>query len=220
VRDPAPVLVPVYLGRGRAHSNWTAEIVRHRIKKVNQVIPPGGEIKTGDNVRMRADSHFLSGGHDHDYERVPVLASRGIPDALFDAVAGYDWARLEQMQPRERLDVPYEEPQLSQAEATVELKRKIEDAQYGACHAMVPGGDVRDLKVNTVISDLAIELCYAPVWVVSYRYRDHEYRALVNGATGRAGGDAPVSGARALALGSALVAIPAAIAYWLWRRRR
>src|SRR5438105_3331190 len=34
VHEPAAVLVPLYLGRARAHSNWTAEVLRQQYKKI------------------------------------------------------------------------------------------------------------------------------------------------------------------------------------------
>lgn len=217
VHEPAAVLVPLYLGRARAHSNWTAEVVRQQYKKIKTVLPPGVEVKTGDGVTMRADSHLLSGAHDAEYENVFLLASRGLSESAFSEIANYDWARLEPMPGG--ADVATEEPTVATGEAMRQLRHRMEDAERDACRRMVPG-QVADLRVNTVIQDLRVDLVYVPVWVVGYTYAGRPYRALVNGMTTRAGGEAPVSVPRAAIAVASLIALPAAIAWWLWRRRR
>jgi hypothetical protein len=218
--EPAPVLVPLYLGRARAHSNWTAEIVRTRFKKVKVVIPPVGEVKTGDNVRMRSDSHFLSGAHDEEYRDVVVVASSGLPEPVILKIAAYDFSRLAPMPEPERLVHAVEEPQLPPPEAAARMRARIEEREGYACARMVPGGQVADVRVNTVLTDLKVELVYAPIYVINYRYGDRSYRALVNGSTGLVDGDWPLSLPRLATATAALLAIPAALAWILFRRRR
>jgi hypothetical protein len=47
-----------------------------------------------------------------------------------------------------------------------------------------------------------------PVWIMAYQYRNHTYRFLVNGQTGRHTGEAPFSYTKAAMVGGiALVAI-------------
>jgi hypothetical protein len=54
-----------------------------------------------------------------------------------------------------------------------------------------------------------------PVWIMAYRFGDRVFRFLVNGQTGRATGDAPVSWKKiAIALGIAAAVVLAALV-WL-----
>lgn len=217
--EPQAVLVPVFLGRARAHSNWSAEVQRTSIRKIKTVVPPGTEIKTGDGVTMRSDSHLISGAHDEEYENVLVLASKGLPEADFSSAAQYDWGKLE---PRpESADAAREEPTLTASEAMRQVRYRIEDSERGACSGMIPGGgSVTDLRVNTVVQDLTVELVYVPVWIWGYTYADRHYRALVNGQTAQVAGGTPTSAPRVLTAVLSLLAVPAAIAFYLWRRRR
>lgn len=213
------VMIPVYLGKARAHSNWSAEVVRKHLRKVRTVIPPGVEIKTGDGVRMRSDSHLLAGAHDGEYEHVLLLASRGVSESDFGRLARFDWKRLEPMPAP--VDVACEEPTLTSGEALRQVRHQIEDAERAACAAMVPGGGtVTDLRVNTVVQDLTVELAYVPLWTASYQYNGKGYRALVNGQSGQVSGESPLSVPRAVAAAASLLALPAAIAWYFWRRRR
>ena len=218
--EPAAVMVPVYLGRARAHSNWSAEVIRVRLKKIKDVLPPGVEIKTGDGVKMRSDSHLVAGSHDAEYENIFLLASKGIAESAFGKVANYDWTRLEAMPAS--VDVALEEPSVPASDAMRQIRHKMEDAERIACDRMVPtaGGRVVDLRTNTVIQDLRVDLVYAPIYVCAYQYLGKSYRTLVNGMTGRCEGEAPLSlGRTALAVAS-VIALPAAIAWFIWRRRR
>ena len=88
-----------------------------------------------------------------------------------------------------------------------------------ACAKMVPGGQLVDLRVNTSVANVDAELAYAPLYAVTYRYEGAEFRALINGVTGNAKGQAPLSMPRMLLAAGAVVAIPLAIA-WFFRRRR
>lgn len=219
VGELSAVMIPVYLGRARAHSNWSAEVVRKHLRKVKTVIPPGVEVKTGDGVRMRSDSHLLAGAHDGEYQHLVLLASRGVSASDFDRLALFDLQRLEPMPGQ--VDVAVEEPTLSSGEAMREIRHRIEDAERSACAAMVPGGGtVTDLRVNTVVQDLAVELAYVPLWIASYRYNEKAYRVLVNGQNAQVSGESPLSVPRVVAAAASLLALPAAIAWYLWRRRR
>jgi hypothetical protein len=50
-----------------------------------------------------------------------------------------------------------------------------------------------------------------PVWISAYRYRDKVYRFLVNGQTGEASGESPLSWWKVL-----LLAIVGLILLWIW----
>jgi hypothetical protein len=62
--------------------------------------------------------------------------------------------------------------------------------------AFLPGDTHRSLTVNTNFSNVSSDLILLPVYILSYRYRDKVYRFLLNGQTGKADGDKPVSGSR------------------------
>jgi hypothetical protein len=49
------------------------------------------------------------------------------------------------------------------------------------------------LKVNAKLEGLSSATILLPVWIMAYRYQNQVYRFLVNGQTGRATGQAPVS---------------------------
>jgi hypothetical protein len=278
VHAPAAVFVPAYLGRARAHSNWTAAVVTGgasarveaspREANPQPVRPPAADAGGPDEMRdrdarvqdldldldvprpwpwpggggrrrrgrVRVRTQVLSGAHDADYSHVCLPASRGVAEADFLAIAGYDWSKLRPIGldpeagpqgppaafgrlPDARPPAPLEEPALGYAEAQARIREQIEQSEREACRRMVPGGGPSELAVNTLLTDLVVELVHLPLYVVCYEYRGKPYRALVNGSTGQVAGRAPLSAARLAAAAAALLAVPAVVAWFLWRRR-
>ncbi len=52
---------------------------------------------------------------------------------------------------------------------------------------------VSNLRFSTNHDDITYKYLMLPIWLSSFRYKEKIYRFMVNGQTGRVGGDAPVS---------------------------
>jgi hypothetical protein len=86
----------------------------------------------------------------------------------------------------------------------------LERLERAACQPSVPGR-CRNLKVNVRLEGLSSSTVLLPVWIMAYRYREQVYRFLVNGQTGRATGQAPVSWKKV----AAAIAVVALLAFML-----
>jgi hypothetical protein len=62
------------------------------------------------------------------------------------------------------------------------------------CAERVPGDTQRNLRIETFYKGQAFRLVLVPIILLTYRYGRAEFQVLMNGRTGRAHGDAPVSG--------------------------
>jgi hypothetical protein len=58
---------------------------------------------------------------------------------------------------------------------------------------MLPGDTHRDVQMGTQFSAINSDLILLPVYLLSYRYRKKLYRFMLNGQTGKAAGDKPLS---------------------------
>jgi hypothetical protein len=67
--------------------------------------------------------------------------------------------------------------------------------------------------VNVRLESITSEPALLPVWIMAYQYRDQTHRSLINGQTGRATGEAPVSAAKIA--GAIAIAVIAAIVLML-----
>lgn len=52
---------------------------------------------------------------------------------------------------------------------------------------------VSNLHFSTTHDDITYKYLMLPIWLSSFRYKEKVYRFMVNGQTGRVGGDAPIS---------------------------
>jgi hypothetical protein len=149
----------------------------------------------------------VSGQHEGTYDGLLVGASAVLTTAETMAICPFDLAPA--LPPEkvdlqnatfERFSVPrkYARPLASQGFETLESQE---------CEQLVPGR-ARNVHVNVRITDLSSRPMLLPVWIMAYRYQDRVFRFLLNGQTGRATGQAPVSWYR---IGGAIAAAVAAI---------
>ena len=60
--------------------------------------------------------------------------------------------------------------------------------------------------MQTNVTDLGGRLLYLPVWLASFQYKGKVYRCVVNGQTGKIGGEAPTSPVKVAAVIAAVLA--------------
>lgn len=191
-----PVYVPYWVFQAKTHTYWAADTSR----------TPAG---------ARASWYPVSGEHRGRYEGLLVGASSTLTPQETAQIAPFDLGRGVAPEEIDLVNVTVEQFSVGRKYARPLARQGLEELERVACQQHVPDR-CRNLKVNLRIEGLTSEPVLLPVWVMAYRYRDQVYRFLVNGQTGRAAGQAPVSYrkiAAAIALGvAAVVAIGALIA--------
>jgi len=196
VEKMQPVYVPYWAFRARTHTYWTADT-------------------SETPYHARGDWLPLFGEHRSEYEGLLVGASSVLAPAETDTICPFDLAEGK----------PFHEVEEQLSRFTVETfgvrrkyarplaRRGIETLEAHAVDAHYVPGRSRNLKVNTLISDMSSEPILLPVWVVAYRYKAEVYRFLMNGQTGRFTGRKPVSTGRILAAIGIGIAIVVAIIF-------
>jgi LSD1 subclass zinc finger protein len=185
------VYVPYWVFQAKTHTYWTAD--------TNQT-PPGA----------RAQWYPLTGEHEGSYSGLLIGASGAISPRETAAICPFD---LSEGVPPDKVDldnVIFEQFSLPRKYARPLAQQGLEAAEAEACAACVPGRS-RNVHVNVLVSEMSSEPVLLPVWIMAYTFRDKVYRFLVNGQTGRATGEAPVSLAKIAGAVLAAIAIVAAI---------
>jgi len=67
------------------------------------------------------------------------------------------------------------------------------------------------VHANVRIESMSSEPVLLPVWIMAYRYKDRVFRFLVNGQSGKATGQAPVSWLKMLAVAGIILAVILAV---------
>ena len=169
-----PVYVPYWVFQADTHTFWTAD--------TNQT-PPGA----------RGDWFPLSGEHQGSYSGLLIGASGALTPAETHAICPFDFASAV---PPEQVDLKnaiVEEFSRQKKFARPLAVGDLENLECQACTREYVPGTARNAHVNVQITEMSGEPALLPVWIMAYQFRDQLYRFLVNGQTGRATGQAPLS---------------------------
>ncbi len=181
--------IPFWTFDAATHSYLTAEAGSYYYEDVQ--VYENGQYVTKQERRTRWEP--ASGTLDHFFDDLPVPASRGIDAELSQSIEPFPTSELVAYEPSYLSGFLAEENAIDLAEAVEMAKRRMRGELYSACAREVPGDTHRDLEVQTSFSALAYKNALLPIWIAAYEYKEKPYRFLVNGVTGKAGGDAPWS---------------------------
>jgi hypothetical protein len=169
-----PVYVPYWVFQADTHTYWTADS--------NQT-PPGAS----------GDWYPLSGEHEGQYAGLLIGASGALTPSETHALCPFD---LKDAAPPDQVDLKnaiVEEFSRPKKYARPLAREGLEGLETEACTSAYVPGRARNVHVNVRMTGMSGEAVLLPVWIMAYRFRDRLFRFLVNGQTGRATGQAPLS---------------------------
>jgi hypothetical protein len=172
----AAVYVPYWVFAARTATYWTAD---------SSQTPLGA----------RGDWYPLFGEHHGAYAGLLVGASGVLTPSETASLCPFDLSAGKMPHEVDTDNAIYEQFRVQRKYARPLAQQGLEEQERHACTAYVPGR-CRQMKVNVRLEGLTSEPVLLPVWIVAYRYRDQLFRFLINGQTGQASGQAPVSWAK------------------------
>jgi len=169
-----PVYVPYWVFEATTHTYWTADTSQ----------TPGG---------ARGDWYPLSGEHRGRYAGLLIGASGALAPSETAAICPFDLGAGRAPNEVDLENVTVEQFSLARKYARPLARQGLEQSEAATCESRNVPGRARNVHVNVRIESMASEPVLLPVWIMAYRYRDRLFRFLLNGQTGRATGQAPVS---------------------------
>lgn len=177
-----------------ASSHWTAEAGYYYYETESYLDrDEQGNMVTRTRQVQRIRWEPAAGYREDFFDDELVCASAGLPPALVQNVLPFDLDGLTGYSPAFLAGFAAEEYQIDLQAGWVTAHERMEQAVYQRCAGDIPGDTHRNLHVNSAWSQRTFKHLLLPIWVAAYLYRDRTYRFLVNGQTGKAAGDAPVS---------------------------
>lgn len=173
VDEMKPVYVPYWVFDAATHTFWSAD---------SSATPAGA----------RGDWYPMTGEHHGRYAGVLIGASSALTPQETAAICPYDLAQGRAAQEVDLDNAIVEQFRVQRKYARPLARQGLEDLERGACAQYVPARQ-RNLKVNVRLENLTSEPVLVPVWIMAYRYRESVFRFLINGQTGQAWGQAPLS---------------------------
>ena len=177
------IYLPYWTFDAQAHSDWTADSGEYYYTRDSQG-------KTERHVRWSP----ASGSADHYFDDMLIPASRGVHAGLLEKIGDF---------PTTSALVPYdpgyltgwvvEQYQIDLKAAAMASQARMEETMEDICGRQVPGDTYRNLNVATRLAAQTFKHVLLPVWLLTYTYGSKSYQVVVNGATGKIGGEYPIS---------------------------
>jgi DNA-directed RNA polymerase subunit RPC12/RpoP len=168
-----PVYVPFWVFEARTHTYWTADTSH----------PP---------VATRSGWYPVSGNHEGEHQGLLVGASGVLTAAETTAICPFDLSTAVTPDKVDLNNAIFERFTVPRKYARPLANQGFEAIEAQECQKYVPGR-CRNLHVNVQLTDMTSQPVLLPVWIMAYRYQERVFRFLVNGQSGTATGQAPVS---------------------------
>jgi hypothetical protein len=173
------VYVPYWVFQARTFTYWTADS--------NQT-PPGA----------RGDWVPKSGEHRGCYSGLLIGASGALTPSETSSLCSFDLAKARPSDEVSTDNHVVEQFRVQRKYARPLARQGVEQRELQACQEYVRGR-CRNVKVNVRMEGLSSEPMLLPVWIMAYKYGDRVFRFLINGQTGHATGQAPISWTKVIA---------------------
>jgi RNA polymerase subunit RPABC4/transcription elongation factor Spt4 len=187
------VYIPFWSFSMFAESRWSASIGEHWTRTETYTTRENG--KTVIRTRQVTETEWwnLSGGHHQYYSGYLISGSRGLPQRDAERIEPFHLPALKRYAPYFLAGWLCEEYSVERAAAEQLSKQAFEQMEQRNIAEFLPGDTNRNLETQTEFSQIGSDLILLPIYLLSYRYHNKLYRFLLNGQTGKADGDKPLS---------------------------
>ena len=134
-----------------------------------------------------------SGVIDYFFDDVPVPGTHGVHHALLREVEPFATKELVGYETAYVSGFVVEHYQIVLFDAAERSRQSMHDQLMAMCAAAVPGDTHRNLQIHPTFSGQTFKHVLVPIWMLSYTYGRTAYQVVVNGYTGKMGGEYPKS---------------------------
>lgn len=155
------------------------------------------KVKKGDKTETVTDWRAVAGIYQKFINDETVVASKRHGDSCVKSCEPFKLDKVVPYSPEllagfaaERYSIGLQEG-WEKAQKTIQWKLKNEVKSYVKRNWHADRAD--SVKLSTLYTNITYKYLLVPVWISSFKYKDKVYQFVVNGQTGKIGGDAPVS---------------------------
>ncbi len=205
------IYIPFWTFDAETESNWSGEAGHYYYE--NKRVRINGQIQTQQVQKINWKRR--NGQLSHFFDDVLVPSSEGLDNPKFQRIlTSYRLDEVINFDPRLILGWKAEVYNL-EVDAGYDVADKIIDARIrGMCISRLGGDTNRNLSIQTNKNNRTFKHIILPVWVAAYRYNNKSYQFIINGQTGRVGGEKPYSWIKIALFGCMIVAV-IAIAFFV-----
>lgn len=188
------IYIPFWSFSMHAHSQWSAQIGEYWYR-TETYTTTDSQGKTVTRTRTVRETEWwpLSGRHQRFYSHYMVSGSQGLEQKYADRIKPFHHAALHRYTPSFLAGWMSEEYSVAREQAMQVSMQEFHRQEHDHIGRFLPGDTHSGLQVTTNFSRATSDLCLLPIYLATYRYRDKQYRFLINGQTGKIAGDKPLS---------------------------
>jgi predicted RNA-binding Zn-ribbon protein involved in translation (DUF1610 family) len=209
------VYIPFWSFSMFAESRWRASIGEHWTRTETYTTRENGKTVTRTRTVTETEWWPLEGGHHQYYSGYLISGSRGLPQRDAERIEPFHLPALKRYAPYFLAGWLCEEYSVERAAAEQLSKQAFEQMEQRNIAAFLPGDTHSNLETSTQFSQIGSDLILLPIYLLSYRYHNKLYRFLLNGQTGKADGDKPLSPWRVGAAVVAAIVVVAAVVLFI-----
>lgn len=198
LESPRGVYLPFWSFSTRSASTWSADIGEHWWSTQTYTTVVDGKPVTRTRRVRHTEWYPLAGRFQQFHAHYLVSGSRGLPQALADAIGPFPLAEVLRYAPQYLSGWLAEEYSVEREEAERTSRAAFAADEQQAIAQFLPGDEHRGLAVDTSFHETTEDLLFLPVWILAFRYRDRVWRYVLNGATGKEWAECPVSAPRVI----------------------
>lgn len=209
------VYLPFWTFDAHADSRWTAESGYYYYETERYTTTENGKRVTKTRQVRKTRWQPSSGSHSDNYDDVLVSGTTSGDQPMLQKVAKFETQKLVSYKPEYLSGWAAEAYRIPLADAWLKGQETIRSEERSKCARQVPGDTHRNLNVRTQLSKTTFKHVLLPVFLANYRYNTKLYHFMVNGQTGEVQGQAPVDWVKVAIVVIIVLAIVAAIAYFV-----
>ena len=187
------VYIPFWSFSTLAQCEWNAQIGEYWYRTETYTTYENGKPVVRTRQVRETEWWWLSGRYHRYVSGYLVSGSRGLPQEVAERIKPFQLTALKRFQPGYLAGWMAEEYTVEEDQARQMCLDYFHQLLTDEIAEFLPGDTYRDLSVQSEFSQVNSDLILLPVYLLAYRYRGKLYRFVLNGQTGKATGDKPLS---------------------------
>lgn len=138
-----------------------------------------------------------------DFDKIPVDASVEMDDGVMDLMEPYEYGELTDFDEKYMSGFFGERYNSDAEELSARAKNKAGQSSDALLRESIAGySSIREIHKDMNIQNKEVNYTLMPVWIYHYSFQGKDYTYYINGQTGKAVGNTPVSGKKVVAYGA------------------
>lgn len=183
------IYIPFWTYDAQTESTWSGQAGFQQ--QARPTMSRRGQLQQVANQNMvwRSGNGHLS----HFFDDIQVVASGGLEQRHMNKILPFNTNEVVNFDPRLLLDWEAEVYSI-EVDKGYQMAEMIMDGKIrNMCAAQLGGDEQRNLHINSSKTNLTFKHIILPIWIASYEYMGQVYHFTINGQTGKAGGQKPIS---------------------------